>query len=101
MFICSLKWVNITIKKKVERGVTHMKNQQIDVYISDNCRECDQLVNYLTQLNIPFNTKNTTVNKENLRQLQEANIYLTPTIIIDNYYRIIGFQEGKLRQLIR
>ncbi|SFM29730.1 Thioredoxin domain-containing protein [Gracilibacillus orientalis] len=78
-----------------------MKKHLIDVYISDNCTECDQLVNYLSELNISFNKKNTTVNKENLRQLQQENIYITPTIIIDNYYRIIGFQQGKIKQLLR
>jgi arsenate reductase-like glutaredoxin family protein len=77
-----------------------MKEQQIDVYVSDNCTECDQLVQYLTQRNIRFQIKNTTVNKENLWQLQQENIYITPTIIIDNDYRIIGFQESKLKQLL-
>ncbi|WP_163582687.1 glutaredoxin family protein [Gracilibacillus saliphilus] len=78
-----------------------MKQQQIDVYVSDNCTECDQLVQYLTQRNISFQIKNTTVNKENLWQLQQENIYITPTVIIDNDYRIIGFQESKLKQLLR
>ncbi|MGP4039910.1 thioredoxin family protein [Gracilibacillus sp. D59] len=77
-----------------------MEKQQIDVYISDNCAECDQLVSYLKQLNISFNTKNTTVNKKNLRQLQKENIYITPTIIIDNYYCIMGFQEGEIQKIL-
>ncbi|MDX8046320.1 hypothetical protein SH601_10045 [Gracilibacillus sp. S3-1-1] len=73
---------------------------QIDVYISDDCLESQRMVDYLSNYDIPINVKNTTIDKDNLRQLQEEGIYLTPAMVIDHHYSVIGFQENKIKNML-
>ncbi|SHM63577.1 glutaredoxin family protein [Gracilibacillus kekensis] len=68
----------------------------IKVYISENNKECDQLINYLNKYNVSFLTINVTENKDALYELQKENIYLTPAIIIDDKNHIIGYHPESI-----
>lgn len=78
-----------------------MEDQRIDVYISDNNTECERLVDFLQEADISFSLKNTTENKQHLTDLQKNNIFITPAIIIDDHYQVIGFQPDKIRRFLR
>ncbi len=71
-------------------------NQNIKVYVSERSKECDQLVDYLEDNNVSFLTKNVTNNKETLRELQQYNIYSTPTMVIDEKHHVIGFHKDSI-----
>ncbi|GAB2555854.1 thioredoxin family protein [Gracilibacillus alcaliphilus] len=75
-------------------------NQQIDVYISDNCAECEKLIQFLEEANLSFYEKNTTKDKQNLMELQQQNVFITPAVIIDDHHPIIGFQPDKIIRLV-
>ncbi len=77
-----------------------MEKQQIDIYISDNCAESNQLIDFLQQKNVDFSIKNTSKNKDYLHELQQKNIYITPTVILDNYYSVLGFQQDKISEML-
>ncbi|WP_058305789.1 thioredoxin domain-containing protein [Gracilibacillus massiliensis] len=75
--------------------------QQIEIFISDNCAESTQLIDFLNKKSIDFFIKNTTDNKDYLYELHNQNIYITPALIIDKYYQVIGFQQNKIEKLLR
>ncbi|SHN31875.1 thioredoxin family protein [Gracilibacillus kekensis] len=75
--------------------------KQIELYISDNCSEATQLIEFLNKMKIHFSIKNTTDNKDYLYELHTQNIYITPALIIDEYYQVLGFQQKKIEKLLR
>lgn len=74
--------------------------RKVKVYTSEGCAECDELVLFLDQENIPYEHKNITENREYLKELHRQNIYLTPVVIINHQYFILGFQKDKIAQLL-
>ncbi|GAE93543.1 hypothetical protein JCM21714_2630 [Gracilibacillus boraciitolerans JCM 21714] len=78
-----------------------MEKQQIDIYISNNCNESNEAIDYLTQRNIDFSIKNISQHKEYLYELHQQEIYITPAIIIDKNHQILGFQQNKITELIK
>ncbi|UOQ49138.1 thioredoxin family protein [Gracilibacillus caseinilyticus] len=77
-----------------------MRHKHVSLYVSDNCEECDQIMDYISNLDISFDVKNTTEDKCHLSELQEHDIYITPAVIIDNYYQIIGFNKDRINQIL-
>lgn len=75
-------------------------NRQIRVYISDDCPECEQLIEFLEGSKVAYQLKNVSEEKENLKELHKENMYVTPAVIINQHYRILGFQKDKIAQLL-
>ncbi|WP_407271767.1 glutaredoxin family protein [Radiobacillus sp. PE A8.2] len=74
-----------------------MENQDIVVYISNDCSQCDELVSQLDEWGVKYQQKNTTENANFLKDLQKQKIYATPAVFIGNQ-KILGFQKNKLKQ---
>ncbi|UOQ84268.1 thioredoxin family protein [Gracilibacillus salinarum] len=77
-----------------------MGQKHVSLYVSDNCEECEQIKEYIHNLDINFDVKNTTEDKRHLSELQEHDIYITPAVIIDDYYQIIGFNKDKINRIL-
>lgn len=75
-------------------------NRQVKVYISEDCSECEELLAFLYEKNINYEEKNITKRREYLNELHQQNIFLTPVLIINHHYRILGFQKEKIVQLL-
>lgn len=74
-------------------------NRQVKVYTSRDCPECDELLAFLDEKKINYEERNITENREFLKELHRQNIFLTPCLIINQHYRILGFQKDKIVQL--
>ncbi|MBM7571090.1 glutaredoxin family protein [Aquibacillus albus] len=72
-----------------------MKQEEVVVYVSDSCKECEKVLSWLDEQNISYTKKNTTKNKEYLKELQKERVYATPAIFTKKY-KILGFQKSKL-----
>ncbi|MDC3417040.1 glutaredoxin family protein [Aquibacillus salsiterrae] len=72
-----------------------MKVQDVVVYVSDDCKECEKVLSWLKEQDVPYIEKNTTQNRSYMRELQCKNVYGTPAIYVDNQ-RILGFQRNRL-----
>ncbi|SEN82698.1 Glutaredoxin [Amphibacillus marinus] len=76
-----------------------MALNEVTVYVSDNCPECEQVIDLIEQFNISYTKKNISENKTYLSELQEHNIYATPAVMMNNE-KILGFQKYKIEYLI-
>lgn len=77
-----------------------MGDQNIRVYVSNNCKESNELIHLLEELDVPYEQKNVTENKSYMRELQAQKIYATPVAIINNN-KVLGFQKNKLMDVLR
>lgn len=77
-----------------------MRDQNIRVYVSNNCKESNKLIHLLEELDVPYEEKNVTENKSYMKELQEQKIYATPVAIINNN-KVLGFQKNKLMDVLR
>ncbi|WP_163538952.1 glutaredoxin domain-containing protein [Gracilibacillus sp. YIM 98692] len=77
-----------------------MNGKPIQVFVSDGCQECNQLVTFLEEYNVPFHLINTSENRDNLEKLQENGLYLTPAVIVSKHCRLLGFQRNKLKEVL-
>jgi glutaredoxin len=75
-----------------------MENE-VRVYVSDNCDECDQMVALLDKEEVVYELKNISRDKENLRELQKQHVYATPALIVKGK-KVLGFQEQRIKQLL-
>ena len=76
-----------------------MTQQNITVYISDNCEQSNKLLAFLNSLGVQYTKRNITRNKSGLRELQTNNIYSTPVTKVNDIW-ILGFQVNKLKDNI-
>lgn len=81
-------------------GINKMSEIEITVYISDDCDESTQIIDYLNELSVEYNEKNVTKNREYLTELQARNVYSVPATFINNQV-VLGFQKDKIRHLIQ
>lgn len=81
-------------------GINKMSEKEIVVYISDDCDESTQIIDYLIELSVDYNVKNVTRNREYLTELQARNVYAAPAIFI-NEQVVLGFQKDKIKRLIQ
>lgn len=77
-----------------------MTAKQITVYTGDECSESNQMISLLEELEVKYNEKNVSKNREYLTELQSRNIYSTPAIFIGEQV-LLGFQSQKTQQLIQ
>lgn len=77
-----------------------MKEQNIRVYVSNNCTESNKLINLLEELDVAYEQKNVTENKSYMKELQAQKIYATPVAMINNN-KVLGFQKNKLMDVLR
>lgn len=77
------------------QGGTTMQGKEVIVYVSDNCKECDRVKEYLELLGADYKLKNVTEERNFLKELQTRHIYATPATIINGEV-ILGFQKQKI-----
>ena len=75
-----------------------MENE-VRVYVSDDCDECDRMVALLNKEAIDYELKNISSDKENLRELQQQHVYATPALIVKGK-KVLGFQEQRIKQIL-
>ena len=71
----------------------------VRVYISDDCDECDRMVALLNNEEVDYELKNISSDKENLRELQKQHVYATPALIVKGK-KVLGFQEQRIKQIL-
>ncbi|SER37920.1 hypothetical protein SAMN04487944_103251 [Gracilibacillus ureilyticus] len=76
-----------------------MNQREVQVYISSNCKECDDLLHFLDKKNVKYISKNTSRNKSYLKEIQEENVYVTPVVKAYGNW-ILGFQEDQLSDVL-
>ncbi|WP_077624157.1 glutaredoxin family protein [Sediminibacillus massiliensis] len=76
-----------------------MTRQSVVVYVSENCRQCDQLLSHLDKWEVDYIEKNVTNNKEHIKELQEHKVYGTPAVFIQDQ-KILGFQKSKIKKAL-
>lgn len=76
-----------------------MCENNVIVYISNNCSHCDKLVAHLNQWNIKYQTKNVTEDHENMEQLQERGVFGTPATLVEDEM-ILGFHINKIKHVL-
>lgn len=75
-----------------------MSIRNVVVYISNNCTDCDNLLNQMDSWNVPYEIINISEKKDEKEKLQEMGVYGTPaTFIGDGNKAILGFQKNKLK----
>ncbi|GAA0447393.1 MAG: glutaredoxin domain-containing protein [Bacillota bacterium] len=75
-----------------------MEESDVLVYISSDCKECENLLKHLKEWDISFRTKNVNENSNYMKELQEKGIYGTPaTFIKEESEPILGFQKNKIK----
>lgn len=86
-----------TIERK---GFVMAINNDAVVYISENCKECNDLLRQLKEWNVSYDIINVTKEENKMKDLQSMNIYGTPAIFISGYRQpILGFQKNKLEKI--
>ncbi len=75
-----------------------MENE-VRVYVSDDCDECDRVMALLNKEEVLYELKNISRDKENLRELQKQHVYATPALIVKGK-KVLGFQEQRIKQLL-
>ncbi|GEM02335.1 Glutaredoxin [Halolactibacillus halophilus] len=75
-----------------------MENE-VHVYVSDECDECDRMVDLLNKEAVDYELKNISSDKEHLRELQKQHVYATPALIVKGK-KVLGFQEQRIKQLL-
>ncbi|WP_196493841.1 glutaredoxin family protein [Ornithinibacillus caprae] len=74
---------------------------QITVYISDNCKYCQRVLDMLNESNVRYEVKNVTQEKNFMKELQGQGIFGTPaTYIHRNDHFILGLQTEKLKKVL-
>ncbi|WP_026571370.1 MULTISPECIES: glutaredoxin family protein [Sediminibacillus] len=76
-----------------------MTKQNVVVYVSDNCTQCQELTAQLDRWEIEYTEKNISRHKAYIQEMQSHDIYGTPAVFIDDY-KILGFQKQKLRNAL-
>ncbi|WP_176466474.1 glutaredoxin family protein [Terribacillus saccharophilus] len=76
-----------------------MRHRNVEVYISDNCKQCEQVMNQLDKWDISYSVKNITNAPAVLKEMQAHFIYSTPLVLIDGE-KVHGFQKNKLQQML-
>ncbi|MFP7495000.1 glutaredoxin family protein [Terribacillus saccharophilus] len=76
-----------------------MKHRNVEVYISDNCIQCERVMDQLEKWNIHYNVKNITNSPAVLKEMQAHSIYSVPLVLI-NGEKVHGFQKEKLQQTL-
>ncbi|MFC4402051.1 hypothetical protein [Gracilibacillus xinjiangensis] len=73
-----------------------MNRPEVQVYISDHCKECEDVIHFLEKRNVKYISKNTSRNKSFLKEIQKENVYVTP-VVKTNYGKwVLGYQEDQL-----
>ncbi len=81
-------------------GIIMSKNN-VWVYISEDNKDCERVLNLLDKKNVPYEVKNVTKHPENKKEMQKHGIYGTPaTFIGDENNLILGYQEEKLNLML-
>ncbi|WP_226038163.1 glutaredoxin family protein [Aquibacillus saliphilus] len=76
-----------------------MIEQDVVVYVSNNCRQCNKVLSLLEDGNVPYTKKNTSVNKDYMKELQGERIYGTPATFVNNEI-VLGMQKSKLQRVL-
>lgn len=76
-----------------------MRHRNVEVYISDNCKQCEQVMEQLDKWNISYSVKNITNAPAVLKEMQAHSVYSTPLVLI-NGEKVLGFQKNKLQQML-
>ncbi|WP_174615738.1 glutaredoxin family protein [Virgibacillus ihumii] len=76
-----------------------MNEKNVIVYVSDDCSQCDKLLEHLNKLNVNYQTKNVTENHKYMEQLQEKGVFGTPVTFVDNQM-ILGLQKNKMNRML-
>ncbi|MBM7554381.1 glutaredoxin family protein [Thalassobacillus pellis] len=74
-----------------------MTKHGVIVYVSNDCRHCEQVVNQLKEWEVDFVEKNVTNNRESFKELQRERVYGTPATFIGGR-KVLGFQKRKLKR---
>ncbi|AUJ25105.1 glutaredoxin family protein [Virgibacillus dokdonensis] len=75
-----------------------MEKPDVIVYISTNCKACEEVIEFLQEWTIMYQTKNVNENPSNMKELQSFGVFGTPTIFIAGKEEpILGFQKNKLK----
>lgn len=74
-------------------------DQEVVVYISDNCIECEKMMDLLDAENVAYELKNISEDKQYLHDLQKQHVYATPALIVKGK-KVLGFQEQRIKQLL-
>ncbi|GGM34250.1 hypothetical protein GCM10011351_20300 [Paraliobacillus quinghaiensis] len=77
-----------------------MHEENIQVYVSNNCTESNKLIHLLEELGVKHERKNVTENKDYMRELQQQKIYATPVAMVNNK-KVLGYQKSRLMDILR
>ncbi|MFA1822581.1 glutaredoxin family protein [Virgibacillus oceani] len=78
-----------------------MNEKKVVVYISEDSSKCNQLLFELDKLDVNYEIKNVTKNKDFMKELQNEGVYGTPaTFIGNNNTPILGVQKNKIKQTL-
>ncbi|WP_163971727.1 glutaredoxin family protein [Oceanobacillus halotolerans] len=76
-----------------------MNNRDITIYISNNSQVCENLITQLDQWGVVYKLKNISEHPSYREELQQENIFGTPTMFIDGE-AILGFQKNRIKQVL-
>ncbi len=71
----------------------------ITLYTTTGCPLCERYRDLLTEKSKPFTEKNTTENPDYLDELEERDIFVVPTVIVDDK-AVAGFRPNSLLELL-
>lgn len=76
-----------------------MRHRNVEVFISDNCKQSEQVMDQLDKWNISYSVKNITNSPAVLKEMQAHSVYSTPLVLV-NGEKVHGFQKNKLQQML-
>ncbi|SDK30834.1 glutaredoxin family protein [Sediminibacillus albus] len=76
-----------------------MTKQNVVVYVSEDCSQCDKVLSHLENWEVEYTEKNISQNKQFIQELQHQKVYGTPAVFVDDL-KILGFQKNKLKQAL-
>ncbi|MRH43640.1 glutaredoxin family protein [Aquibacillus halophilus] len=74
-----------------------MTNHDVVVYVSSNCKQCEQVLSLLDDWGVTYQEINTSKDRDYMKELQKNNIYGTPATFIGNEI-VLGLQKNKLKR---
>jgi len=71
------------------------------VYTSSSCPYCKKVKNFLREHSVTFKEINLNFHRSAARELKEKTGQTGVPVILAGNYKIIGFDENKLRRILR
>ncbi|MEC5424687.1 glutaredoxin family protein [Virgibacillus sp. C22-A2] len=74
-----------------------MSEKKVQIYVSDNSKQCEKLLTQMDEWEINYEIKNITTDNKYRSELQNLGIYGTPATFIENERNpILGYQKDRI-----